>query len=490
MRAPAARAARRRAPTRCGSARSTPPARACCAGTATCVGLSRELRDLRRRRSDEAGREAAQGDRARRAGLAAHDAVAIRPGQEPRRRSARASRPGRSTTSSSGSIRSTRRSSPRRTRSTSTTCCSRCSTLFDDAEAARHALRTRFRHVLVDEFQDTNRVQYELVRRFARGHPQPDRGRRRRPVDLRVARRRAAQPARLRPGLPRRHGDQARAELPLDPDHPRRRQRDHPQEPRPPRQGAVDRPARAASRSRSTRPATSAARRTSSRSRSGGCSMRGRSSPSDVAVLYRTNAQSRVLEEHLRAARVPAKVVGAVSFFERKEVKDVIAYLRLLGNPAADSAFERMVNVPARGLGETTVDRLRAAARASGAGMLDAARLAARGEVAGLGPPPRKKLHAFVELIDGLRRRDRQRRLGRRDHHPGRRSQRPARQARGRRAARESRDRLDNLAELVTIGVGLRRRERRARSRSMRSSSGSRWLAPSDQTPAERGRSC
>jgi len=74
-------------------------------------------------------------------------------------------------------------------------------------------------------------------------------------------------------------------------------------------------------------------------------------SPADIAILYRTNAQSRVLEEHLRAARVPAKVVGAVSFFERKEIKDVIAYLRLLGNPAADSAFERIVNVPARGLG-------------------------------------------------------------------------------------------------------------------------------------------
>ncbi|HRC58897.1 MAG TPA: aldo/keto reductase, partial [Kofleriaceae bacterium] len=87
-------------------------------------------------------------------------------------------------------------------------------------------------------------------------------------------------------------------------------------------------------------------------------------SPSDFAVLYRTNAQSRVLEEHLRAARVPAKVVGAMSFYERKEVKDAIAYLRLLVNPAADSAFERIVNVPPRGIGDTTVERLRKAARA------------------------------------------------------------------------------------------------------------------------------
>jgi DNA helicase-2/ATP-dependent DNA helicase PcrA len=128
----------------------------------------------------------------------------------------------------------------------------------------------------------------------------------------------------------------------------------------------------------------------------------GPGSPSDIAILYRTNAQSRVLEEHLRAARVPAKVVGAVSFFERKEIKDVVAYLRLLANPAADSAFERVVNVPARGIGDTTVDRLRAAARAGGSGLLAAARLAGRGEVAGLGAAPRKKLQAFVELIDGL----------------------------------------------------------------------------------------
>ncbi len=126
-------------------------------------------------------------------------------------------------------------------------------------------------------------------------------------------------------------------------------------------------------------------------------------SPNDIAILYRTNAQSRVLEEYLRAARVPAKVVGAVSFFERKEVKDALAYLRLLVNPAADSAFQRIVNVPARGIGEATVDRLRAAARANGTGLWAAARAAARGEVSSIGTGPRRKLASFVELIDGLR---------------------------------------------------------------------------------------
>ncbi|HEY0254821.1 MAG TPA: 3'-5' exonuclease, partial [Kofleriaceae bacterium] len=173
-------------------------------------------------------------------------------------------------------------------------------------------------------------------------------------------------------------------------------------------------------------------------------------SPTDIAVLYRTNAQSRVLEEHLRAARVPAKVVGAVSFFERKEVKDVIGYLRLLGNPSADMAFERVVNVPARGLGETTVDRLRAAARAGEGSMLEAAKLAARGDVAGIGPQPRKKLGSFVELLAGLK-----------DviaggasvaetiiqvvDRSGLRAKLEADES------SEARDRLDNLAELVTI---------------------------------------
>jgi DNA helicase-2/ATP-dependent DNA helicase PcrA len=125
-------------------------------------------------------------------------------------------------------------------------------------------------------------------------------------------------------------------------------------------------------------------------------------SPRDFAVLYRTNAQSRVLEEHLRAFQIPAQVVGAQSFFERKEIKDVIAYLRLVANEAADSAFERVVNVPSRGIGDTSVERLRAAGRASGLGLLAAARLAARGEVSEVPAAARRRVSAFVQVIDGL----------------------------------------------------------------------------------------
>jgi DNA helicase-2/ATP-dependent DNA helicase PcrA len=145
-------------------------------------------------------------------------------------------------------------------------------------------------------------------------------------------------------------------------------------------------------------------------------------------------------------------VVGAVSFFERKEVKDAIAYLRLLVNPAADSAFERIVNVPPRGIGDTTVDRLRAAARASGSGMLDAARLGARGEVSGLGTAPRKKLQSFVELVDGLRDVIAQgasvgETIIQVVDRSGMRGKLEAE------ASAESRDRLDNLAELVSTAT-------------------------------------
>ncbi len=132
---------------------------------------------------------------------------------------------------------------------------------------------------------------------------------------------------------------------------------------------------------------------------------RGAATLGDVAILYRTNAQARVLEEHLRAARVPSQVVGATSFFERREVKDVVAYLRLVSNPAADSAFERVVNVPTRGIGDKTVERLRLVAKASGVSLLEAARVVGRGEAsgAGIGTAPRGKLAAFAQLIDSIR---------------------------------------------------------------------------------------
>ena len=82
----------------------------------------------------------------------------------------------------------------------------------------------------------------------------------------------------------------------------------------------------------------------------------------DFAILYRTNAQSRILEEALRKRGIPYKIYGGLSFYQRKEVKDVISYLRLIVNPHDEEAFKRIINYPARGIGDTTVGKIIAAA--------------------------------------------------------------------------------------------------------------------------------
>lgn len=82
----------------------------------------------------------------------------------------------------------------------------------------------------------------------------------------------------------------------------------------------------------------------------------------DFAILYRTNAQSRIFEETLRKRSMPYRIYGGLSFYQRKEVKDVIAYFRLVVNPHDEEAFKRIINYPARGIGNTTVEKLQAAA--------------------------------------------------------------------------------------------------------------------------------
>lgn len=82
---------------------------------------------------------------------------------------------------------------------------------------------------------------------------------------------------------------------------------------------------------------------------------------SDCAILYRTNAQSRTLEESLRKRGIDYRIFGGLSFYQRKEIKDIIAYLRLITNPADEEAFKRVINYPARGIGDTTVGKLTAA---------------------------------------------------------------------------------------------------------------------------------
>jgi len=78
----------------------------------------------------------------------------------------------------------------------------------------------------------------------------------------------------------------------------------------------------------------------------------------EFAVLYRTNAQSRSIEDALRRKDIPYRIYGGLSFYQRKEVKDIIAYLRLIVNPKDEEALKRVINNPSRGIGQTTIDKL------------------------------------------------------------------------------------------------------------------------------------
>ena len=120
-----------------------------------------------------------------------------------------------------------------------------------------------------------------------------------------------------------------------------------------------------------------------------------------MAVLYRTNAQSRPLEEAFRFRGIPYRIIGAVSFYERREVKDLLAYLRLIANPADDGACSRIMNVPRRGLGDASVHLLGEAATRWRKPLLEVARAADR--VDGLRPNLRDAFREFAGVIDRLR---------------------------------------------------------------------------------------
>jgi ATP-dependent DNA helicase UvrD/PcrA len=119
-----------------------------------------------------------------------------------------------------------------------------------------------------------------------------------------------------------------------------------------------------------------------------------------MSVLYRTNAQSRAFEEQFRRAGVPYRIVGAISFYDRREVKDLLAYLRLVANPRDDEAFNRAINVPRRGIGESSLNTFTLAARQWNKSLLEAARTA--DTIAELRPNVRSAFKAFAELIDSL----------------------------------------------------------------------------------------
>jgi len=122
----------------------------------------------------------------------------------------------------------------------------------------------------------------------------------------------------------------------------------------------------------------------------------------EIAVLYRVNAQSRPVEAALRAARVPYVIVRGTSFYERAEVRDAAAWLRLALNPASDLDLLRVVNRPARGIGEKTIERLQAFAAASGLTLFDA--MGRRDEIEDLKTAARRNLGEFHEVVAGLHR--------------------------------------------------------------------------------------
>jgi len=118
----------------------------------------------------------------------------------------------------------------------------------------------------------------------------------------------------------------------------------------------------------------------------------------DTAILYRSNAQSRVFEEYLLAQRIPYRVYGGLRFFERQEIKDALAYLRLIANRDDDASFERVVNLPTRGIGGRTLEVLRAYAKDHSVSLWNSATPCA-GE---LGARAAGCLQAFLQLIDKL----------------------------------------------------------------------------------------
>lgn len=118
------------------------------------------------------------------------------------------------------------------------------------------------------------------------------------------------------------------------------------------------------------------------------------------AILYRSNAQSRVLEEALMQSGTPYRIYGGLRFFERQEIKDALAYLRLLANKSDDASFERIVNVPTRGIGNKTIDLVRSSARENGISMWQATlQLIEQGEITSRALTA---LQQFIDLISGM----------------------------------------------------------------------------------------
>ena len=126
----------------------------------------------------------------------------------------------------------------------------------------------------------------------------------------------------------------------------------------------------------------------------------GRADYNDYAILYRTNAQSRALEEKLMMKNIPYKIIGGQNFYQRREIKDILAYLRIIANPTDDLSVERVINVPKRGIGQTTVDKVKTYAREQDINLYEAFLKAS--EVPGINAGTATKIKGFTDMIEEL----------------------------------------------------------------------------------------
>ena len=120
----------------------------------------------------------------------------------------------------------------------------------------------------------------------------------------------------------------------------------------------------------------------------------------DIAILYRTNAQSRVMEDVLRRNGLPYQVIGGLRFYERKEIKDVLAYMRVVLNPSDSVSLKRILNVPARGIGKTSVEKVEAYCREKGLTLLEGLRDNEQRKMTA--PAAGRKISQFLQIMDHL----------------------------------------------------------------------------------------
>ena len=237
-------------------------------------------------------------------------------------------------------------------------------------------------------------------RRRRAGSVRAVRRRRRRPVHLRVPRRDDQEHHRVRAGLPAGDGDSAGAELPLDAEHPGRGQRGRSRNPgRKPKNlwsDAGEGPPIIGYVADNEHDEAAFVAEEVDR-----LSDEGLATPGQVAVFYRTNAQSRVFEEVFIRVGLPYRVVGGVRFYERREVRDLLAYLRLIANPADEVSLRRVLNVPKRGIGDRAEEYVAAYAARERITFAQALRTPA--EVPALAARSAAAIAGFNTLLDELR---------------------------------------------------------------------------------------